>query len=112
MSESRTWTAEEIREKIRTDNRWAIRALMAIYDRQTAEEQDSCETLRHNGVGFNGVDASYLSRLAKFYQAKGYLTKNQMHWLRFHRNGKDRIGKYAKQLAGIAKAKVKKERVV
>jgi len=108
MSEARVWTADEIREMIRTDDRWACRALLAIYDKQTIEEQQSDETLRHNGEGFTGADAPFLTRLAKFYRERGFLTTKQMQCLRFSRSGKDRLGKYSKQLARIAKAKEEK----
>lgn len=46
-------------------DRWAIRGLLAIYSRQTADEQSSEGTKHHNGVGFNGSDAPILSSLAK-----------------------------------------------
>ena len=40
-------------------------AILYIYSRQTEAEQTSESTLEDNGIGFNGVDASFLSSLAK-----------------------------------------------
>jgi len=44
---------------------WVARALVVIYEKQTADER-VCQTTSHsNGVGFNGADARFLSSLAE-----------------------------------------------
>jgi len=44
---------------------WVIKALLAVYQRQTADEQETLETRHDNGVGFNGPDAHRMSRYAE-----------------------------------------------
>jgi hypothetical protein len=41
------------------------RALEAIYNRQTADEQDNRMTSHHNGMGFNGTDAEFLTDICQ-----------------------------------------------
>lgn len=91
-----TWTKEIIREKLNTSDQWVIRGTLAIYAKQTAEEQNSDATLENNGVGFNGVDAELMSSYAIQYNRKGFLTPNQIAWAR------KKILKYSGQLAKIA----------
>lgn len=58
-------TPEAIKEKLETDNRWLIRGLVAIFQRQTEDEQRQDSTNHLNGVGFNGSDAPFLSVMAR-----------------------------------------------
>ena len=47
---------EYIRTKLSSDSRWAKRALLKIFEFQTAEEQDSEQTYFHNGIGFRSEE--------------------------------------------------------
>ena len=58
------WTKDEIKEKLANDGRWLVRGLLAIYDRQTADEKAVGATVEDNGIGFNGADAEILSSIA------------------------------------------------
>ena len=51
------WTADEIRSKMATDQRWLERGVTAIFEYQTRHEQDREQTELHNDVGFNAADA-------------------------------------------------------
>ncbi len=95
-----TYTKEQIKENILTKDAWTLRALLAIYERQTASEQAAGQTIEHNGVGFTGPDAEILSSIADFYSRRGFVTERQMGVVR------RRIGKYAGQLTKIANGKV------
>jgi hypothetical protein len=54
---TKTWTREEIETLVTTNDRAVERAMVSIWERQTADEQ-STETTRHsNGVGFSGWTA-------------------------------------------------------
>ena len=53
-----------IKNQLATNPAWALRALVKIYERQTADEQCSGITKEDNGVGFSGVDATILSSFA------------------------------------------------
>ena len=88
-----------IKEMLKTNEKWAIRALVRIFEYQTRDEQDS-ETTRHwNNVGFNGADAEILSSFAKQVNRGRTLSVKQMAIL--HR----RIPKYASQLEKLSTPK-------
>lgn len=70
-----------IKQKLSTNKKWAVNALLKIYDFQTNEEQNVGHTIEHNGVGFSGVDSDFLSSLAEQYLSKGYLSNGQMKYL-------------------------------
>jgi len=55
----------------------ALHLLLTIFAKQTDDEQAMEQTVEDNGVGFSGVDAEFMSSLAKQYQDKGWLSKNQ-----------------------------------
>jgi hypothetical protein len=98
MAEQKIWTAEEIKVLLAESDKAVARAILAIYNLQTADEQSIKETTEHNGVGYNGVDANFMSSLAQFYQSKGFLTAGQLKY------GRKAIMKYAGQLTTIANA--------
>ena len=47
-----------------TNENWAKKALMRIYDAQTCDEKRHGETMHDNGVGFTGTYAKLLTRIA------------------------------------------------
>ena len=98
MTEQKIWTIEEIRELLKESDKAVARAILAIYNRQTEDEQTIKETTDHNGIGYNGVDANFMSSLAQFYQSKGFLSAGQLKY------GRKAIMKYAGQLTEIANA--------
>lgn len=95
-----TYTADFIKEKLATDDRWLLRGLLAIYKRQTEGEKMAQETFEKNGVGFNGYDCKIMSSFAEFYMNRNYLTSTQTAIVR------RRMGKYAGQLAKIANGQI------
>lgn len=92
-------TKDEIAVKLITDTRWLERGILAIYNKQTYEEQASESTLKNNGVGFNGVDAYILSSFAKQLLAGNHLSKKQRIL------AAKKMPKYAGQLLQIVKEK-------
>ena len=95
----RTWTAEEIKNLVQTNDKVLYGALRKLYAEQTCEEQDLNETCEHNGVGFNGVDAPILSSMAQFLERNGFLTNKQKVIAR------KKLIKYNKQLTRLANIK-------
>ncbi len=87
---------EMMRSNLLENDRWAVRALSAIYRNQTADEQANDETSEDNGIGFSGFDAPILSSFAKQVEDNRTLSSRQMEVL------KKKIGKYSKQLILIA----------
>ena len=84
--------AKFLRKQLTTNERWAIGALMRIYDNQTTSEQNSECTHALNGVGFTVGDASLLTRFAEWYKGHGWLSPKQMKWVFA------KMGKYTGQL--------------
>ena len=54
------------------------RALIAIYKRQTHEEQQADRTKAHNKVGFSSVHARYGSYLAKWLMSGRHLSNKHV----------------------------------
>jgi len=50
--EPKTWTRTEIEALINSNDRAVERAMVAIWERQTADEQETQDTRHHNGRGF------------------------------------------------------------
>jgi hypothetical protein len=83
---------EQLRQRLASNDRWALRALMRIYHNQTADEQCREATIERNGIGFTGPDAEILTSFARQYQRRGCLSERQMIILR------RRIPAYARQI--------------
>ena len=69
------------------------RAANLIWQRQTFAEQDLVSTIDHNGIGYNGRDADFASRIINW---RGTLSVKMAFAAR------KMLQKYAKQLADIA----------
>lgn len=94
-----TYNKDDIRAKLETNDKWLVRGLLAIYDNQTTEEQIVEGVVVDNGIGFNGVDGEILTKMAKWYKSKGFLSPKQIALVR------RKMLKYAGQLAKIANEK-------
>lgn len=85
-----------IQQMLATNDRAVERALIAVYRRQTADEQAANATCHNNARGFTGIDASFLSRAAQGCLRYGHLTPKQLPYVR------SKIQKYWQQLAEVA----------
>ena len=74
----------------------AQKALLRIYENQTTEEKASQSTIKYNGVGFTGQDATILSSFAEQFKKYGRLSDKQNAILL------KKIGKYAGQLVNMS----------
>lgn len=96
-------TVDSIRELLRNNDRAVGRALVALTNRQTSDEQRDENTKHRNDVGFMPCDARMGTSMARFFQRNGYLSDKQIAWWRRPRkNGRQRIEVYAAQLLDIA----------
>lgn len=59
------YTKESIREMLKTNDAAVQRAIIRIYEYQTAVEKSAEHTIENNGVGFSGTDGNILSSFAK-----------------------------------------------
>ncbi len=107
---NKTWNIDEIKENLIKDNIWVVRAVVAIYNYQTLDEQEQEETTENNGVGFNGCDGNIMSSFAKQIirynnntspvKHPSALSPKQMSIAR------KKIIKYSKQLTKIANGEI------
>jgi hypothetical protein len=58
-----SWTVESVKALLMNNNRAVEKAIVAIYNRQTLDEQSSKETKYSNGIGFSGAH----SRVGTYY---------------------------------------------
>jgi len=67
-----------VKKQLSTNPNWAKRALVKIFEYQTAEEQAHECTSEYNGVGFTGCDGEILTSFAKQLLRKNFLSEKQM----------------------------------
>ncbi len=98
---------EQMKSLIVSKPEWCERAILAIYKKQTEDEQRLQETNRNNGVGFTGADARILSDLAQQILRGHHLSEKQLTKIAYRK-----IAKYAVQLAKIAGIKVEHKKAI
>lgn len=100
QTSQRVWDRDAVVHLIETNDVALARALDSLYQRQTAEEQKALATKEHNGRGFNGRDAHFLSDIArKLPRYDGRMTPAQKRAVR------KAIPKYWRQLLEEIEAK-------
>lgn len=99
----KTWTETEIKNLVQTNDKVMYRALVNLYQCQTADEQIQKSANYQNGIGFNGADANIMTSFAEFYLRTGFLTPKQIVICR------KKLNKYGKQLTKIANSKIEIE---
>lgn len=88
-----------IRYKIDTDQRWTERAVLALFEKQTAYEQQVEGSVNQNFKGFNSPDAHRMTYYAKWIKSGKHLNGKHLGIAR------TKLKKYARQLAVIASEK-------
>lgn len=89
-----------------TQMRAVGRALVALNERQTFDEQVSQNTKHHNGMGFKPSDAYMGTSMANFYTMYNRLSPKQVkYWINPNKKGVMRIEAYHRQLIEVATAK-------
>ncbi len=81
-----------VKNQLSTNPAWATRAIVKLWQRQTADEQASQNTGHDNGVGFNGTDAFILSSFAEQINKGRTLSPKQLA-IAFRK-----LPKYSKQI--------------
>ena len=99
------WTKEAILDKLDNSDEMVRRSLLRLYAEQTADEQAIGATTESNGYGFNGVDAEFMSSVAKFLIDLGFSSPKQLTWTR------KKMRKYAGQLATLANSELQLEEI-
>ena len=81
-----------VKTQLATNPAWAQRAIVKLWERQTADEQATQNTGHNNGVGFNGTDAFILSSFAEQINKGRTLSPKQLA-IAFRK-----LPKYSKQI--------------
>ena len=83
---------EYVKNKLSTNDKWALAGLVVVYKNQTPDEQDTGIAHYDNNKGFTGVDANFMTSPAKQYESRGSLSPKQMVCVRKN------MKKYHKQI--------------
>lgn len=92
-------TKDSIQSLLLTSDKALARGVVAIYRRQTQDEQHAQAAIHENGVGFTGTDARFLSMVARTVLAHGEIHPGHIHATRAM------MPKYWRQLLDIALAR-------
>jgi hypothetical protein len=83
------WTEQQIVNLLNTNDRAVERAVLAIYERQTADEKQTRQTKHDNTVGFRQNHAPKMSQFARYLKAGGHLYPAQLElarkWMKMYR---------------------------
>ena len=96
------YTKEQILNLIDSNDLAVERGVLAIFNRQTYDEQKTENTSHFNHIGFSSADAKRLSYYAKWILSGKHLSGHHLEIAR------KRIKKYIKQLLEISNSKVLK----
>ena len=91
-----------IAAKLLDDPAWVEKAILVLYERQTADEQAGGETRHDNNQGFTSADARRMSFVAEWLRKS---KRNHLSREKALGTYGRRLQKYAGQLARIALAK-------
>lgn len=94
----KTVIKDYIRTQLGTNPAWATRAIVKLYELQTAAEQASQTTRNVNGAGFNSTDATILSSFAEQILKGRTLSQKQLA-ISFKR-----LPKYSRQISNLIPA--------
>lgn len=92
-------TVDSIKYLLATNDKAIGRALVALNNRQTVDEQQTESTKYHNNRGFKSSDAKIGTSCANYFSKHGYLTPKQLiFWRKLTKSGRSKIEIYARQL--------------
>ena len=101
-------TRDSLTEMLKSNNPKYVeavvgKAMLALYNRQTEEEQSTEHTKVSNGIGFSAFDAELGTKVAKAWKANKHLDPWMVFpWLKKNKNGVPRLARYHRQLNEIA----------
>lgn len=97
---TKTWDVNEIKELLRTNDRFVLRSLIKLYSFQTKEEKCYKASTESNNKGFNKSDAKSLTPIAQKVIKGNVIIEDQVTYVR------NKIMKYAKQLTKVANRQI------
>jgi len=93
-----------LKNLVKTNDRALIKAIVLIYDLQTAEEKNTGKSIEENKIGFNKIDAYELGAIAKKIKKGHKLTLDEAAKSRY------KMQKYWKQLMVISKKQMQEKK--
>ena len=105
------WSREQLNALLLRNNKAVERALVLLYERQTADEQIGECTVHANKVGFSGIDGEILTSFAKQILRSPYPPGQRLSPKQFavvrktNKNGICRLAKYWAQIQQFIDAK-------
>ena len=98
------WNKDKMLARLSTDDAFMLRGLIALYQRQTADEQNSASTMHSNRQGFSAYTARQGTAIAKKAIANRYIGWTEMEIAR------NICRKHAGQLVTIANENLERKR--
>ena len=93
---------DELKKKLLEENNVLIKALIALNDRQTVDEQESLTVKYLNNAGFRPCHAAKGTGMVNFFIKRGFLSEKQINWwIKSNDNKPPRILTYLNQLHRI-----------
>lgn len=90
---SKVYTKDDVLHLLQHSDKAVVKAIKALYARQTSDEQSEGQTRHHNGRGFNGRDAEFFTSIAKALPRYN----DNMTWKQLRR-ARAQLRKYWRQL--------------
>jgi hypothetical protein len=97
------WTPDTIKALLDRSDKAVERAVLAIYERQTSDEQVTGETRHHNRRGFASCHAHLGTYYAKWILSGHHLTGGHLE------RARRMVQWYSKQLLQVAEARQERE---
>lgn len=94
-------TKNQLKDKLLNDKNVLIKALIALNNYQTIDEQRALTTKYLNNAGFRPCHAARGTGMVNFFQKRGFLSEKQINWWINRDNKKPRILIYLNQLYRI-----------
>lgn len=92
-----------LKNLVKTNDRALIKAIILIYDLQTAEEKNTGKSIEDNKIGFSKIDAYELGNIAKKIKRGQSLTEDEVA------KSRNKMQKYWKQLMVISKKRMQEK---
>ena len=103
-----------VKDKLVNDERWMLRGMYAVYQRQTEDEKQIEDTRESNGVGFSGIDGGILTSFSNQMVKRNFVSRMNQQDISLRDFFSDKqavyvrkyMPRYARQLVRIAAGKI------
>ena len=96
FTSQKQWEAY-LKDLLKANDKALLRAIVLVYDNQTPEEKNKCESIEDNCIGFSKIDAKEMGDIARKIKANKAITKGELA------KSRNKMQKYWKQLMIISK---------